>query len=186
MFHNVPARDLVFILCMLRLAAHHWSAVTYGITPGHSELWFDGVRTLRAIFSYRAGVLADSCREQFRETLYSHSKALGRSMSRDPAARLVPAVLARSGDDRGGLALSKSTRTRVAAPSGRAGRPSVFVTPRPARRVPPSASLATDHSGRAAPSRALGASGSPISVPDIRRLSRLSDPRRTWLWVRTN
>ncbi len=46
------------------------------------------------------------------------------SAARHPAttaARLVPAVLAGSGDDRGGLALSESTRTVDASPSDVAG-----------------------------------------------------------------
>jgi len=49
----------------------------------------------------------------------------------------VPAVLAGSGDDRGGLALSESTRTVDGSPSDVAGWTGVYVAARPARRCRP-------------------------------------------------
>ncbi len=61
----------------------------------------------------------------------------------------MAAVLAGAGDDRGGLVLSASARPVAGTPRVAVGWTGVYVAARPARRVPPSASLATDHSGRA-------------------------------------
>ena len=98
-------------------------------------------------------------------------KALGRSASRDhtrlrlagsrslrsrePAARLVPAVLTGSGDGRDGLALSESARVVAGTPSDVTGWIGVLNGP-PRSPLPPSASLAIDHSGRAAGKLAIG------------------------------
>jgi len=49
------------------------------------------------------------------------------------AARLVPAVLAGSGNDRGALALSESARTVAGSPSDVAGWTGAYVTARTAR-----------------------------------------------------
>ena len=56
-------------------------------------------------------------------------------------------MLAESGDDRGGLALSESAKIVGGRPSDVVGWMSVYVTARPVRRMPSSISLATDHSG---------------------------------------
>jgi hypothetical protein len=79
----------------------------------------------------------------------SVSLPLVRYAHEDAAALLVPAVLAGSGDGRGSLALSESARAVNGSPSDIAGWVGVSMTARTARRIPPSASLATDHSGRA-------------------------------------
>ena len=111
-----------------------------------------------------------------------HSNALGRSTSRDrtrlrlagPRSLLTTRFALRARETeppggRDGLALSESTTTSVAAPSGGASRTGVYVTARPARRCRPPlahgsrrspfaprrslrsrlASLATDQSGHA-------------------------------------
>ncbi len=88
------------------------------------------------------------------------------------AARLVPAVLAGSGDGRGGLALSKSTRRSAESLSVEPGW-TVFLNGPPRSPLPPSASLATDHSGHAgAPRTASARSGLKCMCPRRQRFSR--------------
>jgi len=116
------------------------------------------------------------------------SLALVRFAHEDAAARLVPAVLAGSGDGRSGLALSESTRTVDGSPSDVAGWTGAYVAARPARRCrlpvstahrrlvrfahETSASLATDHSGRAGALRTTRArSGPKCMCPRRQRVS---------------